>query len=149
MDPFVPKPVIMPSGSGQELAFIGVTHKLTGQQNGGGYYLFEFTFGPESGNRLHVHAHEDEVVFVIEGAIEIRLGGEKFTAQTGGVAHLPKQIPHALRNPLKTPSKYLGVAIPGGMEKFFDALAAAEQAGKLDDRTHREISALYGIEWLE
>lgn len=149
MDPFVPRPVIMPSGSGQELAFIGVTHKLTGQQNGGGYYLFEFTFGPESGNRLHVHAHEDEVVYVIEGAIEIRLGDEKLSAQTGGVAHLPKQIPHALRNPLKTPSKYLGVAIPGGMEKFFDALAAAEQAGKLDDRTHREISAQYGIEWLE
>jgi len=149
MKPFIPKPVIMPSGSGQELAFIGVTHRLTGQQNGGGYYLFEFTFDPESGNRLHVHAHEDEVVYVIEGAIEIRLGDQTLIAEAGGVAHLPKQIPHALRNPLKSPAKYLGIAIPGGMEKFFDALAAAEKAGTLDDSTHREISAQYGIEWLE
>ena len=149
MNSFEPKPVIISSGTGQELGFIGVTHKLTGQQNGGRYYLFEFTFNPESGNRLHVHAHEDEVVYVIEGAIEIRLGDEILTAQQGGVAHLPKRIPHALRNPLKTPARYLGIAIPGGMENFFDALAAAEKAGKLDDATHREISLKYGIEWLE
>ena len=149
MEPFDPKPVLVPPGSGRELEFLGVTHKLIEQQNGGAYYLFEFTFDPESGNRLHVHSYEDELVYVLEGAIEIRLGGETMTAEKGGVAHLPKHIPHGLYNPLMTPSNYLGIAIPGGMEKFFDALAAAEEAGKLNDATHREISAKYGIEWLE
>jgi len=143
------QPIVVPPASGKVLNFIGVTHKLTHQQTGRAYYLFEFEFDPESGNRLHVHQHEDEVVHVLEGAIEIRLGDQTLQAATGGVAHLPKQIPHALYNPLKTRSRYLGIAIPGGMENFFDELEEAQKTGALDDTTHRRISQKYGIEWLE
>ena len=144
-----PQPIVIPSDSGRVLKFLGVTHKLTHQQTSGAYYLFEFEFDPESGNSLHVHRDEDEVVYVLEGAIEISLGDQKLRAVTGGVAHLPKHIPHALYNPLKTPSRYLGMAIPGGMENFFDELDTALDAGALDDSTHKEISQKYGIEWLE
>ena len=144
-----PQPIVVPPASGRELNFIGITHKLTPQQTNSGYYLFEFEFDPESGNRLHVHQYEDEVVYVLKGAIEIRLNDQNLQAVTGGVAHLPRQIPHALYNPLKTTSRYLAMAIPGGMERFFDELAAAQQAGMLDDATHRNISLKYGIEWLE
>ena len=70
-------------------------------------------------------------------------------AGAGGAAHLPKNIPHALYNPLKTPLRILAMAIPGGMEDFFDDLAAAMDEGVLDDNTHRQISLKYGIEWLE
>lgn len=143
------QPIVVSPGSGKLLEFLGVTHKLTRSQTGGTHYLFEFTFDPESGNRLHVHRYEDEVVYVLEGAIEIRVANQKLQASAGGVAHLPKNIPHALYNPLKTPSRYLAIAIPGGMENFFDELAVAKQAGTLDDATHHEISQKYGIEWLE
>lgn len=149
MKPDDPQPIVVPPGSGKVLKFLGVTHKLTHPQTDGAYYLFEFEFDPESGNSLHVHQHEDEVVYVLEGAIEIRLGDQKLQAVTGGVAHLPKHIPHALYNPLKTSSRYLGMAIPGGMENFFDELDRALEAGTLDDATHRKISLKYGIEWLE
>ncbi len=149
MNPYHPQPIVVPPTSGKALEFLGVTHKLTGQHTGGAYYLFEFEFDRESGNRLHVHEHEDEVVHVLEGAIEIRVGGQKLQAVTGGAAHLPKQIPHALYNPLKTRSRYLATAIPGGMENFFDELSAAREAGALDDAEHRRISLKYGIEWLE
>jgi quercetin dioxygenase-like cupin family protein len=144
-----PQPTVVPPESGRILKLLGVTHKLTHQQTSGTYYLFEFEFEPESGNSLHVHRYEDEVVYVTEGAIEIRLGDQKLQAVTGSVAHLPKRIPHALYNPLKTPSRYLGMAIPGGMENFFDELAAAQEEGQLDDASHKEISLKYGIAWLE
>jgi quercetin dioxygenase-like cupin family protein len=144
-----PQPIVVPPNSGRVLKFLGVTHKLTNQQTSGAYYLFEFEFGPESGNRLHVHRYEDEVVYVLEGAIEIRLANKKLQAVRGGVAHLPKHIPHALYNPLKTPSRYLGMSIPGGMENFFDELVTAQEAGTLDDGMQRKISLKYGIEWLE
>jgi len=149
MTPDHPQPIIIPPDSGRVLKFLGITHKLTPQQTDSGYYLFEFEFDPEIGNSLHVHQHEDEVVYVLEGAIEIRLGDQKSQANTGGVAHLPKQIPHALYNPLKTPSKYLAMAIPGGMENFFDELDTALETGTLDEASHKEISRKYGIEWLE
>ena len=144
-----PRPVVVPPGSGRALKFLGVTHRLTRQHTGGAYYLFEFEFDPGDGNRLHVHRHEDEVVHVLEGAIEIRLGSDKLEAAAGGVAHLPKGIPHALYNPLKTRSRYLGIAVPGGMEDFFDELTAAGEAGALNDTAHKRISQKYGIEWLE
>jgi quercetin dioxygenase-like cupin family protein len=145
----VPQPIVVPADSGKVLKFLGVTHKLTPQQTNSGYYLFEFKFDPESGNRLHVHSYEDEVVYVLEGAIEIRLRDQKLQAVTGGMAHLPRHIPHALYNPMNTSSKYLGMAIPGGMENFFDELATAQEAGILDDAIHKKISQKYGIEWLE
>lgn len=144
-----PRPIAIPLDSGRVLKFLGVTHKLTHPQTSGACYLFEFESDPESGNRLNVHRNEDEVVYVLEGAIGIRLADQKLQAITVGLAHLPKHIPHALYNPLKTPSRYLGIAIPGGMENFFDELAIAQEAGTLDDATHRKISLKYGIEWLE
>ena len=149
MKPDQPPPIVVLPDSGRVLKFLGITHKLTRQQTSGAYYLFEFEFDPESGNTLHVHRYEDEVVYVLEGAIEIRLADQKLQTVTGGVAHLPKQIPHALHNPLKTSSRYLGMAIPGGMENFFDEIETALEAGALDDIMHRKISQKYGIEWLE
>jgi quercetin dioxygenase-like cupin family protein len=128
---------------------MGVTHKLTQPQTSGGFYLFESEFEPETGNSLHVHRYEDEVVYVIQGSIEIRLDSKKLQADAGGVAHLPKNIPHALYNPLKTPLKILAMAIPGGMENFFDELGTAKENGTLDDALHKKISRKYGIEWLE
>jgi quercetin dioxygenase-like cupin family protein len=140
------QPVIVPPHAGQVL---GVTHKLTGAETGGAYFLFEARFAPESGNRLHVHRREDEVAYVLEGALELRLAERTMLVEVGGVAHLPKNVPHAIRNPLKTPSRYLFMAIPAGLAQWFDALAAARQAGTLDDALYRQLSRDYGIEWLE
>jgi quercetin dioxygenase-like cupin family protein len=73
MNSNAPQPIVVPPDSNRVLQFLGVTHKLTHQQTSGAYFLFEFEFDPESGNRLHVHTREDEVVYVLEGAIEVRL----------------------------------------------------------------------------
>lgn len=144
-----PQPIVVTPNSGKVLKFLGVTHKLTSHQTSGAFYLFESEFDPESGNRLHVHRYEDEVVYVLEGAIETRLDNQKLQASVGGVAHLPKKIPHALYNPLKTPLRILAMAIPGSMENLFDDLSTAQENGNLDDAAHKNISHKYGIEWLE
>src|SRR5512143_1753590 len=144
-----PQPIVVPSGSGRILRELGVTHKLTRNQTSGGYYLFESEFDPGSGNRLHVHRYEDEVVHVLEDAIEIRLDKRKLLAGAGDVSHLPKNIPHALYNPLKTPLRILAIAIPGGMEDFFDELSTAMEDPDFDDTARNKISQKYGITWLE
>jgi quercetin dioxygenase-like cupin family protein len=145
----IPQPFAAPAGSGRELKFAGITHRLTREQTGGAYYLFEFALDPESGTRLHVHHHEDEMVYVQQGAVEIRLGNRTMQAGAGGVVHLPKTIPHALYNPLPAASHYLALAIPGGLEDFFDAVDAALMAGPLDAEARQQLSRGYGLEWLE
>ena len=132
-----PQPIFVPPHSGKVLKFRAVTHKLTSDPTGGAYYLFESVFEPEGGNRLHVHHREDEVGYVPEGALEIRLADQTVVVEAGGVAHLPKNIPHAIRNPLKSPSRYLFMTIPAGLDGWFDALEAAGNDGTLDDAMYR------------
>jgi mannose-6-phosphate isomerase-like protein (cupin superfamily) len=143
------RPVAVPPGSGRVLEFLGVTHKLTSIQTGGDFYVCEAVFGPESGSPLHIHHYEDEVIHVLEGEINIRLDTDKLHAPRGGVIHLPKKIPHALQNPLKTPLRIMVHAIPGGLENYFDEVDAALQNGSFDAEVHIEISKKYGLEWLE
>ncbi len=140
----------MPPGAGRLLDFLGVQHRLTGAQTGGAIYLFESEFGPGDGNNLHVHRHEDELGYVLEGGLAVRLGDQSLEVSAGGIAYLPKGIPHALRNPLATPSRYLFAAIPGGsLERCFEAVQSAAEAGTLDEAAQREIFLKYGVEFLE
>jgi quercetin dioxygenase-like cupin family protein len=143
------RPVAIPPGSGRVLEFLGVTHKLTGIQTGGAFYVCEAVFEPESGSRLHVHHYEDEVIHVLDGEIEIRLDQDTLRASVGGIIHLPKHIPHALQNPLKTPLRIMVHAIPGGLENYFTEVDDALQNGTFNDELHTQISKKYGLEWLE
>ena len=145
----VPQPVAILPGGGRTLQFLGVTHKLTSDQTNGAFYVCEAIFGPESGSPLHIHHYEDEVIYVLEGAIDIRLDNDKLHAPAGGMVHLPKKIPHALQNPLKTPLRIMVHAIPGGLEHYFDDVDAALQNGSFNAELHTEISKKYGLEWLE
>lgn len=149
MNSVLQQPVAIPPGSGKVLKILGVTHKLTTAQTGGAFYLCEAIFAPESGSPLHIHHYEDEVIHVLEGAIDIRLDEKKLHAPVGGIIHLPKNIPHALQNPWKTPLRIMVFAIPGGLENYFDEVEAALENNALDGETHTKISRKYGLEWLE
>jgi quercetin dioxygenase-like cupin family protein len=144
------QPVVIPAESGRNLNTLGVRHKLTEQHTGGAIYFFDSELPPGDGNRLHVHRYEDEIAYVLEGALAVRLGDQELTMTVGEIAFLPKNIPHALRNPLSTPSRYLFAAVPGGyIEHWFEAVEAAAESGGLNDTAYRELSLRYGIEWLE
>jgi hypothetical protein len=69
--------------------------------------------------------------------------------EAGGLARLPKGIPHAIRNPSRAASRYLFIAVPAGLDRWFDALAQARREGSLDDARSAELTRQYGVEWLE
>jgi quercetin dioxygenase-like cupin family protein len=147
--PDLPQPDFLPANSGRIVQFLGITHRLTSDRSDGSIYIFESDFEPGASNRLHVHSREDEIAYVLEGALEVRLRDSTAILEAGGVGRLPKGLPHALRNPLETPSRYLFLAVPGGLDRWFDAVAAANDAGALDDPLFRALSEEYGIGWLE
>lgn len=149
MGTVLPRPLAVPAGTGTKLKFLGVTHKLTSAETGGAYYLCEAVFGPESGSPLHIHHYEHEVIYVLDGQIDIRLDNEKLHVPAGGTVHLPKTIPHALQNPLKSPLRIMVYAIPGGLENYFNEVDAALGDGSFSAEVHTKISAKYGLEWLE
>jgi quercetin dioxygenase-like cupin family protein len=144
-----PQPLFLPAGSGRVLDVLSVTHRLTSAQSSGSICLFESAFEPGAGNRLHVHSREDEIAYVLEGALEVRLRDRSEVLEAGGVGRLPKHLPHAIRNPLATTSRYLFLAVPGGLDRWFDAVADANADGTLDDALFVALSAEYGLGWLE
>lgn len=117
----------------------GVTPKVRGEQTGDAYTVLELVLPPGAGAPLHVHQREDEVFYVIDGVVEIRHGGQTYSAEAGAVIVLPKGEPHAFRNPGETPNRILITAIPGGLDRYFDEInalganATQEQVNAVND----------------
>jgi quercetin dioxygenase-like cupin family protein len=76
---------------------------------GGSLTLFAF----DAGEELSEHtAPFDAFVQVLDGAVELTIGGEKVTAGAGETVLMPAGIPHAVRAP--RPFKMLLSMIRGG-----------------------------------
>jgi quercetin dioxygenase-like cupin family protein len=142
--------LVVAAGAGRTMRVIGndVTVKLTRQETGGEYYLFEVGTPPGLGVPPHVHQHEDEIIEVIEGRYEFMLGGQTQTVTAGALVHFPRRIPHAFRNIGSTPGRTLWTVIPGAnFEEFFEELGALPE-GPPDLAKVAAIFGKYGMEIL-
>jgi quercetin dioxygenase-like cupin family protein len=71
----------------------------------------------------HVHSHEDEYSYVLEGGVGFEVGDESFTAGAGRLVAKPRGIWHAFWNATDAPALVLEVISPGGFERYFAELA--------------------------
>ncbi|WP_314178424.1 cupin domain-containing protein [Streptomyces winkii] len=65
----------------------------------------------------HVHEHEDETFFVLDGSVRFLVGDDDYTAGPGVVAVLPRGIPHSLVVTSPT-ARLLNLVTPAGFERF-------------------------------
>jgi quercetin dioxygenase-like cupin family protein len=66
---------------------------------------------------LHVHDREDTALVVLSGALTVRVGDDEQAVGAGGVAWLPRAVPHTFRVD-SDEVHLLEVATPGGIEGF-------------------------------
>jgi len=93
---------------------------LAGGQLGGvdnDFVIVEWRDAGESGYEwiapLHVHHRDDEVWYVLEGALRFRIGEEVFEAGLGGPLITKKKTPHAYGNARRGElARYLLVMTP-------------------------------------
>jgi mannose-6-phosphate isomerase-like protein (cupin superfamily) len=97
---------------------------------------------------LHVHEHEDELFYVLEGEHVFQVGAEAFRAGPGALVFAPRGVPHAQRRVVPRSGRVLVLTAPGGLEGFFRQLAAADRAGALGPAAYASASARHGITWL-
>jgi hypothetical protein len=103
------------------------TIKATAAQTGGLFGLKESRAARDSGPPLHVHEHEDEACYVLEGEVTFFVGDDVISASTGSWVYLPRRIPHSLRID-SSEARTLWLIVPGGFESFFvDTFPAAVQ----------------------
>jgi len=60
----------------------------------------------------HAHQHE-EIIIVVEGAVEVSVDGRKETAEAGSVIYYEPNRPHSLRNAGTAPCRYYVIELRG------------------------------------
>jgi quercetin dioxygenase-like cupin family protein len=100
----------------------------------------------------HVHERMDELVYVLEGEMEIDFRGETHRLSKGMFAVVPMGIPHAMRNVSDPPVRALQISSPGGWDEFLRDMFGAGPAlrtedGQMDLAKVNEIGEKYGMRY--
>jgi quercetin dioxygenase-like cupin family protein len=100
-----------------------LTFKARGVDTHGALVAFESTVAPGEGPPLHVHANEDEVFYVLEGTLRVKLESEVRAASAGSFLFIPRGLPHTWQNIGDTPARLFVMLTPAGLETFFERFA--------------------------
>jgi mannose-6-phosphate isomerase-like protein (cupin superfamily) len=110
-----------PTALGQQRWFFGMLAevKASAADTDGRYTLLEITAPAGLQTPLHVHYHEDEGFYVLEGTVTILVGDETVELTAGQHAYGPRDVPHKFTvGP--NGAKMLWVLTPGGFEDLVE-----------------------------
>ena len=114
-----------------EFYFVGVRMKLllSGADTGNQFALLENTSAGVSQTPVHIHADDDETVYMMEGEMEAVIAGQHHVIRVGETMFLPRGVPHQLMNASGRPTRYLLLCTPAGFENFVAAAGQVSLAG--------------------
>jgi quercetin dioxygenase-like cupin family protein len=103
------------TGRGKVLNVFGqtITERITAEDSGGAYYVFDEVTPPGMGVPPHKHSLDDEIVFIIEGEFEVYLDGYVSKASAGAVLNFARGTFHGFRCIGDKQGKTTWVATPG------------------------------------
>lgn len=101
--------------------------KVRAEDTGGRLTAFDNVIPPGTGPPVHLHDQQDETWWVLEGQLRFRLADAEHLAPAGSFVWVPRGVAHAFRNDGDVDARLLVMFTPGGIEPFFDQLAAASQ----------------------
>ena len=149
-DNFKQGPIVVPPDASEKLNLGGteIVHKVKSKDTNGVFSVVAIVTPPGKGIDLHVHEREDELVYLLEGEIEVTLGNQKMKAVPGVMALLPRGIPHGFTNIGNKPSKLFDTILPGQFDNYFVELASLVAAGELSQEQIDGLSKKYRIKYL-
>ena len=149
-DNFQQKPILAPPGTGEKLNIAGapIFHKIKSKDTNNVFSVVEILTPPGKGVALHVHEREDELVYLLEGEIEVTLGDQKMKAVPGVMALLPRGIPHGFTNVGNKQSRLLDTILPGQFDNYFVELAGLFANGEPSQEQDVALSRKYRIKYL-
>lgn len=101
-----------------------MTTLATKDETNGAFCVMEQVMTAASNPPVHLHAGEDEAFYVLDGELELVVGGESIVARPGTFAFAPRGVDHYFR--VRTPEARVlvftsGDAPEGGTHAFFEA----------------------------
>jgi len=137
-------PVISQAGEGHiALGFGPHLIRMSAEETGNTFGMFEENVPPAAGPPLHIHEREEEFFRVLSGRFLFTCGDTQTVVEEGGCLLLPRGVPHRFENIGRTMGRLMIIVTPGGFEGFFQAVAEAGPAG-LD-----AVCARYGLRFVD
>ena len=96
-----------------------VTCKVTSEQTGGAYSLFEIMSQPQAGVPPHIQHREDECFYVLEGEFEFLVEDRTMRVGVGSLVYVPRGNLHAYENVGDKPARMLVSQTPGACTSAF------------------------------
>jgi len=84
----------------------------------------------------HLHHHDDEAWYVLEGTLIVRVGDEDIEVDAGSSVLVPHGTPHTYWNPSSARARYLLIMTP----KIFDLIQSIHQ---LTDKTRPALEEVF------
>lgn len=113
----------------------------TAEDTGGQLAVLEQRVTPAGDTPPHVHEHEDEAFYVLEGRMRAVIGTDTVTAGAGELVFLPRGTAHSLH--ADTPEvRGLVLVTPAGFEQFFATVGEAAPSEHLPTPVAPDIPAL-------
>ena len=120
---------------------------LSGKQTNGNQAIFEDIVEPGVGPIRHIHHHQDETFFFLEGQFIAEVGGQMMELQPGDIAFIPRGTVHAFKNVGDSPGRLRYVFSPAlTIEEMFREFYAALSHGDLTPERMAEIAIRHGQE---
>jgi mannose-6-phosphate isomerase-like protein (cupin superfamily) len=134
---------------GSHLNEVQSRHFLRGHQTGGVYSVSEIVFQPSGhGTPLHVHHREEELYYVLEGQLEVRVGERKFLLESGGSVLLPRGVPHKVWPIGNVTTRVLMVVSPPTLIDMLVELDRLNASGEMNDEAMQRLAKEYAIDFL-
>lgn len=150
MSDFKQSPILSTPDSVETFSIPGTVfnHRVKCKDTGGVFSVIELITEPGMGVAPHVHENEDELVYLLQGEIEVTLGDQTMRAVPGVMALLPRGISHGFTNIGTTPSIIIDTILPGQFDNYFAELAALYKSGEPNQEVINQLSEKYSIRYV-
>lgn len=121
------EPIVLHATEGRtyDCGSMTAVFKADGTETADTYSISEWTLDPGcDGPGLHAHEANDDIFYVLEGAVTFLLDGRSSVAEAGAFVRVPPGVDHAYRNDSDRPARLLNIYIPGGFEAEMGPIVA-------------------------
>jgi quercetin dioxygenase-like cupin family protein len=129
-----------------EIGKLSIRYLIDGSQTDS-MGMFELTVQPGANvPPPHSHTNNEEIVYVVEGALRYSVGADTRDLHPGESMHTPKGIVHAFSNPFPDTARALIVLSPDiGVQYFVDIGEVVNRGGPPDKAALAAVMQRYGL----
>ena len=118
---------------------------LIGEETAGSLYATDVYLSPGFGAPPHHQPTEEELWYLLEGQLDVRVGTRSTVLRAGAFAFIPRDTTHTFRSSGTSPAHLLAWNAPAGHERAFEEMGRKAQEGVTAFPALREIFKAHEI----